>query len=92
MSRRLEWSVLALCLCAALPACSDEAGEEPLVSSRAYKGHESDKDANNFVAAYPDALGTRLDDCQTCHKGGTFTSSASGKTHRCSRTPATTAT
>jgi hypothetical protein len=26
-----------------------------------------------FVNEYPDTVGTRLDDCQTCHKGGTFT-------------------
>ncbi len=79
MLRPLEWSVLALCLCVALPACSDEAAEEPLVSSRAYKGHESDKDANNLVTVYPAALGTRLDDCQTCHKGASFTYDKGGK-------------
>ena len=50
-----------------------------VVSSRAYKGHESDLDTNNFVNAYPAALGTRLDDCQTCHRGGTFTDSATSR-------------
>jgi hypothetical protein len=79
MSRRLELSLLAAVLCAALSACSSEAAEEPLVSSRAYKGHESDKDGNSFVTVYPAALGTRLDDCQTCHKGATFTYDKSGK-------------
>jgi len=34
----------------------------------------------NFVNVYRNALGTRLDDCQTCHKGGTFTYESSGKT------------
>jgi hypothetical protein len=43
------------------------------VSSRAYQGHESDLDANNFVSVYPETIGTRLDDCHTCHKGATFT-------------------
>ena len=42
--------------------------EEP-VSSRSYKGHENDLDANNLVGAYPALVGTRLDDCQTCHAG-----------------------
>jgi len=39
-------------------------------SSRAYVGHENDKDINNFIGQYPKAAGTRLDDCQTCHRGG----------------------
>lgn len=40
------------------------------MSSRAYKGHETDIDANNLVRVYPELIGTRLDDCQTCHRGG----------------------
>jgi hypothetical protein len=44
--------------------------DEPIVSSRAYSGHESDKDMNNFVAVYPEMVGKRLDDCQTCHRAG----------------------
>jgi len=40
------------------------------VSSRAYVGHENDRDINNFIRQYPKAAGTRLDDCQTCHRGG----------------------
>jgi hypothetical protein len=39
------------------------------VSSRSYKGHENDVDADNLVGAYPSLVGTRLDDCQTCHTG-----------------------
>jgi hypothetical protein len=39
-------------------------------SSRAYVGHENDRDINNFIRQYPKAAGTRLDDCQTCHRGG----------------------
>lgn len=38
--------------------------------SRAYVGHENDKDIRNFIRRYPSAAGTRLDDCQTCHRGG----------------------
>ena len=40
------------------------------VRSRAYVGHENDGDIGNFVRAYPKAAGTRLDDCQTCHRAG----------------------
>jgi hypothetical protein len=49
-----------------------------LVSSRAYKGHLDERDTTNFVDAYPAAVGSRLDDCQTCHKSATLTN-ASGK-------------
>lgn len=49
------------------------------VSSHSYKGHESDEDSNNFVSVFPDSLGTRLDDCQTCHTGGTFTYEKKGE-------------
>jgi hypothetical protein len=40
------------------------------VQSRAYVGHESDRDIQNFIRQYPKAAGTRLDDCQTCHRSG----------------------
>ena len=40
------------------------------VKSRAYVGHENDKDVHNFARQYPKAVGTRLDDCQTCHRSG----------------------
>jgi hypothetical protein len=40
------------------------------VTSRAYVGHEKDADMRGFIRQYPGAAGTRLDDCQTCHRGG----------------------
>jgi hypothetical protein len=40
------------------------------VKSRAYVGHENDQDIHNFIRQYPKAAGTRLDDCQTCHRSG----------------------
>jgi hypothetical protein len=40
------------------------------VESRAYVGHTNDKDVQNFVSQYPKMAGTRLDDCQTCHRSG----------------------
>jgi hypothetical protein len=54
-----------------LPGCrGDEArtADDP-VSSRSYRGHEDDTDADNLVTVYPALVGTRLDDCQTCHTG-----------------------
>jgi hypothetical protein len=42
----------------------------PAVQSRAYVGHENDRDIKNFITQYPKAAGTRLDDCQTCHRSG----------------------
>ena len=40
------------------------------VSSRAYVGHETDADMKGFIRQYPGAVGTRLDDCKICHRGG----------------------
>ncbi len=40
------------------------------VASRAYVGHENDADMRGFVRHYPATAGSRLDDCQTCHRGG----------------------
>lgn len=54
-------------------------GNSNPTSSRAYKGHENDKDMNNFAQYYPSAIGTRLDDCQSCHRSATLTND-SGKT------------
>lgn len=44
--------------------------EKEVVTSRAYKGHGIDRDMQNFVNVHPDTVGTRLDDCQLCHRGG----------------------
>jgi hypothetical protein len=40
------------------------------IASRAYVGHENDRDIGNFIRQFPKAAGSRLDDCQTCHRGG----------------------
>jgi cytochrome c553 len=40
--------------------------------------HAGEADAPNFLAAYPDKAGTKLDNCTLCHTGGSYTSS--GKT------------
>ncbi len=39
-------------------------------ASRAYVGHQNDADMQGLIRQYPAAAGTRLDDCQTCHRGG----------------------
>jgi len=64
---------LALAIFLALAAGFVLAGAGPgqdAVSSRAYRGHENDADMKGFIARYPAASGSRLDDCQTCHRGG----------------------
>ena len=43
---------------------------QKIPASRAYVGHENDTDIRNFIQVYPKAAGSRLDDCQTCHRGG----------------------
>jgi hypothetical protein len=55
-------SALSLALVSPVP--------QKAASSRAYVGHENDMDIKNFIRHYPKAAGTRLDDCQTCHRGG----------------------
>jgi hypothetical protein len=47
--------------------------EAAKVKSRAYVGHANDLDVQNFVMQYPKTAGTRLDDCQTCHRSGIAT-------------------
>jgi hypothetical protein len=74
MRRRLSLSLCLSPLVAAillsLQACPDAGKREELISSRSYSGHENDQDANYFVRAFPSKLGTRLDDCQLCHRAG----------------------
>lgn len=43
----------------------------------AYSSHQNDQDVKNFLAVYPFAQFTKLDDCSLCHPGGT----ASGKSY-----------
>jgi hypothetical protein len=64
-------SLLLVLLSCSCSGCFDGGSTEIAdpVSSRSYKGHEDDTDANNLVGVYPSLVGTRLDDCQTCHSG-----------------------
>jgi hypothetical protein len=74
---KLAWT-LSMVLISALAGvflfvgCSDDDDDPtalPAVSSRSYQGHATDADINAFVNEYRSTVGTRLDDCQTCHKG-----------------------
>lgn len=55
--------------------------DRPVTSSLSYRGHENDADSNNLVRAFPDMAGTRLDDCQTCHRGGEVVEDRRGVAH-----------
>ena len=70
--RRRAASLFAMVACLVVfSGCSNPPVDPSEIrSSRSYRGHESDVDINNFVQTYQHTVGTRLDDCQTCHKGG----------------------
>lgn len=68
--------LLALALLGA--GCSRRGSD--VVSSRSYRGHAGDRDITNFVTVYRARVGSRLDDCQTCHRGGVFTETDGGRT------------
>lgn len=68
-------SLFLILLLAVFWGCSDDSNDDDdaedssVTSSRAYKGHENDVDIANLCKVYPSIVGTRLDDCQTCHTG-----------------------
>ena len=64
-------SLSAVLLLSVFVSCSHDDSEvtDTEVSSRSYRGHETDLDSNNLVGVYPSLVGSRLDDCQTCHSG-----------------------
>ncbi|NTW67486.1 MAG: hypothetical protein HGB21_14455, partial [Nitrospirae bacterium] len=41
---------------------------------------DAEKDARVFLNVYPDAAGTKLDNCVLCHSGGQYTDPKTGKT------------
>jgi len=62
--------------------CSDDDDDPaaPVIeSSRSYQGHATDADINAFVRTYQHTVGTRLDDCQTCHRGATVLDEEQGE-------------
>jgi len=72
MSDRKKAAVLiaGLATVLALAAGLAVAVGQEAASSRAYAGHENDNDMRGLVRQYPAAAGSRVDDCQTCHRGG----------------------
>jgi len=63
-------SIIIGCAAAFLAVAVFAAAGQNAPASKAYVGHEKDADMKAFIAAYPKAAGTRLDDCQTCHRSG----------------------
>ncbi len=49
----------------------------------AYSSHQNDQDVNNFLAAYPFAKSTKLDDCALCHTSGKIGSKFYGSCDYC---------
>ena len=49
----------------------------------AYSSHQNDQDVNNFMAVYPFAKSTKLDDCALCHKSGKIGSKTYGSCDYC---------
>ena len=50
-------------------------------SLAAYSSHQNDEDVNNFLAVYPFAKSTKLDDCSLCHPGGNITEGGKTKSY-----------
>ena len=78
VTQRVHWQFSLLpafaLLLGIVMSCADApVSPSGVFSSRSYQGHASDADINNFVTAYQHTVGTRLDDCQTCHTGGEVT-------------------
>jgi hypothetical protein len=68
--RKYAWTLALLMGLLAFALVISAGIPQEKASSRAYVGHENDRDINNFIRQFPNAAGTRLDDCQTCHRGG----------------------
>lgn len=72
MNRVIAMSILCLIvlfLVGLVNSCSSGGTEDLTPSSRAYKGHENDVDINNLCRVNNWIVGTKLDDCSTCHTG-----------------------
>ena len=66
-----SWIVVALAIVLVLFAAH--------VGFAAYN-HLGDTDSVNFRSVYPDTVGTKLDSCNVCHSGGSYTSGQPPKT------------
>jgi hypothetical protein len=85
----LVFFLLLLLMPSALCSCSDEDNvtAQSAVSSQSYRGHENDSDSNNLVKVYPHLVGTRVDDCQTCHTGASVEMESRGEVTSVSMNP-----
>ncbi len=73
-------TLLLLVMMMLFASCKDDSVKPEIeVSSLSYRGHENDADSRRLVYAYPAIAGTRIDDCQTCHRDGEVTNDQ-GKT------------
>ena len=52
----------------------------------AYSSQQNDQDVNNFLAIYPFARSTELDDCSLCHPGGKVGNKSYGSCDYCHMT------
>ncbi len=80
---RMVGLALALIAASALAWSADSGDDAPGTassgrSSLSYRGHENEADCDNLIASYPAAAGTRIDDCQTCHRGGAIARGEAG--------------
>ena len=75
--------LLAVASVPVFTGCSDD--DDPagpvIGSSRSYQGHATDADINAFVRVYQHTVGTRLDDCQTCHRSATVLDEEQDEVH-----------
>jgi hypothetical protein len=58
----------------------------PTNALAAYSAHQNDQDISNFLAVYPFAKSTKLDDCSLCHPGGKIGSKTYGSCDYCHQT------
>jgi len=61
--------VIGLLIALSGGACNTETRTQS-TTSMAYKGHAGEQDTPVLAATHPGLVGTRIDDCQTCHRGG----------------------
>jgi len=69
MRKSFIFAVAGAVVFVAAAALLARSGDRQIVS-RSYVGHKAGADSQAILLRYPQAAGTRLDDCQICHRGG----------------------
>jgi len=72
--KKFIWIFVSVCILAGFLAT---------LGLAAYSSHQNDQDINNFLAVYPSAKSTKLDDCALCHKSGKIGSKTYGSCDYC---------